>query len=98
VKGNCKWEKEYLSILTNAKAIEKIIKCKGNLSASGIDMLTFPIFKWKAKKSVNLIIKMMSMVVKTIRCPNIWKQAKTILLLYRLAMKKKECNLAFGDQ
>jgi hypothetical protein len=62
--------------LLNKKGMLQAIARKGNLSASGIDKLTFPILKFEKEDAANLMVKIMTMMLRVQRCPESWKESK----------------------
>jgi hypothetical protein len=60
--------------------MRQIIKYKGNLSAPGMDRLTYLILKLDEEGAAKTICLLMEMMIRTECCPDIWKEAKTILI------------------
>jgi hypothetical protein len=66
-------ERDIISYLTNVNKIKEVIKRKGNLSASGLDKLTYPILKYISDEAAQLISELMSMIISTQHCSDIKK-------------------------
>jgi hypothetical protein len=62
------------------ESMAEIIKYKGNLSAPGLDRLTYLILKLDQEGAAKTISLLMEMMIRKECCPDIWKEAKTILL------------------
>jgi hypothetical protein len=58
----------------------KIISRKCNLSASGIDKLTYPILKYEKEEAADLMIKIMTMMLRVQKCREAWKEGKVVML------------------
>jgi hypothetical protein len=76
--------------LTNINKIKEVIKRKGNLSAPGLDKLTYPILKYIPDESAQLISKVMSMMISTQHCPDIWKTGKVVMLPKPVGSKEEK--------
>jgi hypothetical protein len=57
-----------------------LIKKRGNLSALGLDGITFPFLKLEKEAAANMILCMIKLMLKHNRTPDIWKLGKTILI------------------
>jgi hypothetical protein len=68
------------SELLNTVDMIMAIKKKGNLSAPGLDGLTYPILKIEKEKAACMMIELMKMLLGWGKCPTCWKRARTILL------------------
>jgi hypothetical protein len=55
--------------------IEAISK-KRNLSAPGLDKLTYPILKYEKDDAAELLVAIMTMMLRTQKCPTAWKKEK----------------------
>jgi hypothetical protein len=66
--------------ILNEEAIKKCITSKGNLSASGLDRLIYPIFKYCPDKETKLFKFIFKMMLRTRKCPQCWKEGKTVIL------------------
>jgi hypothetical protein len=76
--------------LLNEETIKRCITSKGNLSAPSLDRLTYLIFKYcpdKAEKLFKCILKMMH---RTNKCPQYWKEGKTVMLPKSVANDKEK--------
>jgi hypothetical protein len=58
----------------NEETIWKCIVSKGNLSAPGLDRLTYPIFKYCPEKAAKLFICILKMMHRTNKCPQCWTE------------------------
>jgi hypothetical protein len=56
-----------LSELSNKNKMKKAITKKGNLSASGLDKLTYPIMKYENDNADELMASIMNMMIRTQR-------------------------------
>jgi hypothetical protein len=64
--------------ILNEEAINKCIISKGNLSAPGLDRLTYPIFKYCSDKATKLFKSILKMMLRTRKCPNVGKKVKLL--------------------
>jgi hypothetical protein len=71
-----KFEAEIL----NEETIKRCITSKGNLSAPGLDRLIYPIFKYCPDKAAKLFKCILKMILRTNKCPQCWKEEKTVML------------------
>jgi hypothetical protein len=60
-----------INYLTNINKIKEVIKRKGNLSAPGLDKLTYSILKYIPDEAAQLISKVKSMMISTQHCQDI---------------------------
>jgi hypothetical protein len=58
---------------------------KGNLSASGLNKLTYYILKHEKDDATDLMVKVMTMMLRIQKCPESWKEDKVVML-------PKPCN------
>jgi hypothetical protein len=84
-------EDEMMRFLFNSENMIKTIARKGNLSAPGIDKLTYHILKYEKEDAADLMIKILTMMLRVQKCPEAWKQGKVIMLL-------KPCNESEKDK
>jgi hypothetical protein len=61
------------------------------LSAPGIDKLTYPILKYEKEKAADLMIKIMTIILRVQKCPEAWKEGK-------VAMLPKPCDESKKDK
>jgi hypothetical protein len=73
-------ESEMVSFLQNKNGMMKAIARKGNLSALGINKLTYPILKFEKEDAADLMIKIMTMMIRVQKCPESWKEGKVVML------------------
>jgi hypothetical protein len=66
-------------LLNKAKMKDAIVK-KGNLSAPGLDKLTYPILKYEKDNAAELMVVIMKMMIRTQKCPTSWKEGKVVML------------------
>jgi hypothetical protein len=66
--------------LLDVEVMEKYIRGRRNLSAPGVDELTFPILKIEPATAARLCIEIMKTTLKKGRCPETWKSGKTIMI------------------
>jgi hypothetical protein len=81
----------------NEETIKRWITSKGNLSAPGLDRLTYPIFKYCPDKATKVFVYILKMMLRTNKCPQCWKEGKTVMLPKPVANeeeKKKTRKLA----
>jgi hypothetical protein len=57
-----------------------LFKKRGNLSSPGLDGITFPFLKLEKEAAANMILRMIKLMLKHSRTPDIWKLGKTILI------------------
>jgi hypothetical protein len=69
-----------LKELLNKSKMKEAITKKGNLSAHGVDKLTYPILKYEKDEAAELIAAMMNMMIRTQRCAEAWKEGKVVRL------------------
>jgi hypothetical protein len=74
----------------NEETIKRCIKSKGNLSAPGLDRLTYPIFKYCPDKAEKLFKYILKMMLRTNKCPQYWKESKTVMLPKPVANEKEK--------
>jgi hypothetical protein len=84
-------ENDMLKELLNKKKMIEAISKKGNLSAPGLDKLTYPILKYEKDDAAELLIAIMTMMLRTQKCPTAWKEGKVVML-------PKPCNENEKDQ
>jgi hypothetical protein len=60
--------------------MKETIQRKGNLSAPGLDKLTYPILKYNIDSATDLMIKIMTMMLRLQKCPEAWKEGKVVML------------------
>jgi hypothetical protein len=84
-------ENDMLKELLNKKKMLEAISKKGNLSAPGLDKLTYPILKYEKDDAAELLIAIMTMMLRTQKCPTAWKEGKVVML-------PKPCNENEKDQ
>jgi hypothetical protein len=65
--------------ILNEETIKRCITSKGNLSAPDLDRLTYPIFKYCPDKAAKLFRYILKMMLKTNKCPQCWKDGKTMM-------------------
>jgi hypothetical protein len=53
---------------------------RGNLSAPGLDGITFPFLKLEKESAARMIIAMLLFIILHKKIPDIWKMGKTILI------------------
>jgi hypothetical protein len=63
---------------------------EGNLSASGLDRLTYPIFKYCPDKAAKLFKYILKMMFRTNKCPQCWKEGKTVMLSKPIANEEEK--------
>jgi hypothetical protein len=73
-------DNDMISFLLNKKGMIKTIARKGNLSAPGLDKLTYPILKFEKEDSADLMIKIMTMMLRVQKFPESWKEGKIVML------------------
>jgi hypothetical protein len=73
-------EGEMLNELLNKENMKKAIVRKGNLSASGLDKLTFPILKYEKDDAADLMVSIMNMMLRLQKYPEFWKDEKVVML------------------
>jgi hypothetical protein len=60
--------------------MQDVITKRGNLSAPGLDKLTYPILKFEKEDPVNMLVSIMEMLLRMQRCPESWKEWKVVML------------------
>jgi hypothetical protein len=73
-------ESEMMKELLNKNKMRDAITKKGNLSAPGLDKLTYPILKYEKDDAAELMVTIMNMLVRTQKCPTSWKEGKVVML------------------
>jgi hypothetical protein len=73
-------EDEMIRFLLNRESMIKTIARKGNLSAPGIDKLTYPILKYEKEEAADLMIRILTMMLRVQKCPEAWKEGKVVML------------------
>jgi hypothetical protein len=58
----------------------KLISKRGNLSAPGLDGITFPFIKLEKESAAEMLIAMLRFIIVKRKIPRIWKTGKTILI------------------
>jgi hypothetical protein len=76
--------------------MQDAISKKGNLSASGLDKLTYPILKFEKEDAANLIVSMTDMLLRMQNAWNHGKRAKWSCYPSHM-MKMKRANPKIGD-
>jgi hypothetical protein len=76
---------EMIQNLFGRDKMKRTITLKGNLSGSGLDKLTYPILKYEKEDAADLIIKIMTMMIRLQKCTESWKEGKVVML-------PKPCN------
>jgi hypothetical protein len=71
--------------------MKRKITLKGNLSAPGLDKLTYPILKYEKEDAADLLTKIMTMMIRLQKCPEAWKEGKVVML-------PKPCNESEKDK
>jgi hypothetical protein len=66
--------------LLNKKKMKEAITRKGNLSASGLDKLTYIILKYEKDDAADLLFNIMNMMIKLQKCPEACKKGKVVML------------------
>jgi hypothetical protein len=84
--------------ILNDETITNSITSKGNLSAPGLDRLTYPIFKHCPDKAAKLFKYILKMMLRTNKCPQYWKEGKTVMLPKPVATEEKIKALKTGDR
>jgi hypothetical protein len=74
-------EDEMMIFLLNKENMNKTIVRKGNLSIPRIDKLTYPILKYEKKEAADLMIKIMTMMLRVQKYPEAWREGKVVMLL-----------------
>jgi hypothetical protein len=69
-----------LNDLTNKDQMMKLISKRGNLSAPGLDGITFPFLKLEKESAAELLIAMLRFIIVKRKIPSIWKTGKAILI------------------
>jgi hypothetical protein len=69
-------EDEMVKSLLDKEKRMKAIATKGNLSAPGIDKLTYPNLKYEKEEVADVMIKIMTMMLKVQKCHEVWKEDK----------------------
>jgi hypothetical protein len=57
-------ESDIIKELLNKEKMKKSTSMKGNLSASGLDKLTYPTLRYKKDNTVELMVKVMEMMIR----------------------------------
>jgi hypothetical protein len=66
--------------LLDLEAMVRLISKRGNLSAPGLDGITFPFLKLEKESAARMIIAMLRFIILHKKIPDIWKMGKTILI------------------
>jgi hypothetical protein len=66
--------------LLDLEAMVELIYKRGNLSAPGLDDITFSFLKLGKESAARMIIEMIRFMIFHKKIPNIWKMGKTILI------------------
>jgi hypothetical protein len=66
--------------LLNKAKLKEVITKKENLSAPGLDKLTYPILKYEKDNAAELMIAMRNMMIRTQKCTESWKEGKVVML------------------
>jgi hypothetical protein len=69
-----------LNDLTDKEKMIALISKRGNLSAPGLDGITFPFRKLEKESAAEMIIAMILFMMIKRKIPKIWKTGKTILI------------------
>jgi hypothetical protein len=69
-----------LEDLFSVEKMMMLISKRGNLSAPGLDGITFPFLKLEKESAAEMIVEMIKYIITKKRIPKIWKTAKTILI------------------
>jgi hypothetical protein len=69
-----------LNDLTDKEKTIALISKRGNLSAPGLDGITFPFLKLEKESATEMIIAMIRFMIIKRKLPKIWKTGKTILI------------------
>jgi hypothetical protein len=72
-------ESDMLRELLNKKKMQEAISKKVNLSAPGLDKLTYPILKFEKEDVTNLMVSIMEMLLRMQRYPESWKEGKVVM-------------------
>jgi hypothetical protein len=70
----------FIRQITNKKIIIEMINHKGNLSAYGLDKITYPIFKYLSEESADLFINITKVFLYTRKYSISWKEGKVVML------------------
>jgi hypothetical protein len=89
-------ENDMLKDLLDKNKMKNAITKKGNMSAPGLDKLTYPIFKYEKEDAAELMVTIMNMMIRTQKCPTSWKEGKVVMLPKPCSEKKKICQ-EIGD-
>jgi hypothetical protein len=73
-------ESDMIKELSNEKKMKKAIMMKGNLSAPGLEKLTYPILKYEKDEAAELMVKVVEMMIRLQKCPKAWKEGKVVML------------------
>jgi hypothetical protein len=73
-------ENEMLKEFLIKNKMKDAINKKGNLSALGLDKLTYPILKYEKDDAAELMVVIMNMMIRTQKCPTSWKEGKVVML------------------
>jgi hypothetical protein len=66
--------------LHDLEAMVALISKRGNLSAPGLDGITFPFLKLEKDSAARMIIEMLRFMIFHKKIPNTWKMGKPILI------------------
>jgi hypothetical protein len=66
--------------LTDKEKMMALISKRGNLSAPGLDGITFPFLKLEKESAADMIIAMIRFMLVRWKIPKMWKTGKTILI------------------
>ena len=64
---------EFVGELFNLQKIKDLIRTRGNLSASGLDKLTNPIFKLERDSAAEMMVELMKTIIKAQQFPEEWR-------------------------
>jgi hypothetical protein len=73
-------EEELESFMLDEKNIEQVIRSRQDLSASGVDGISYRIIKAAKKEGVKFIQLLVKACIRNEKIPSSWKEARTILL------------------
>jgi hypothetical protein len=74
-------KEEIIMDLMDQTKMMNLIKKRVNLSAPGLEGITFPFLKLEKEAAANMILGMKKIMLKHSHTPEIWKLGKTILTL-----------------
>jgi ABC-type thiamine transport system substrate-binding protein len=91
-------EQEMLKDLLNKEKKKKAITMKGNLSAPGLDGLTFPILKYEKDGAAELMVNIRNMMIRVQKSSEAWKEDKMVMIPKPCEESEREKKRKTGDQ